>query len=298
MIKDIIESFNKSNKFKIISHSHPIELYGGYDQQGRESILLISHLDLKEMKGTKLIDVKVIGNQDSKIVFSLINKKYKEQFYLFIDDLIECTKHDKYVIESEKKFLKRFNMWRDLFHMKKKEIMSFEKIKGLFSELLFLKKYLFSKFSISESIKSWMGPDNAKRDFEIKDIWYEIKSTTSDSKIVNISSIGQLDCEVPGELVVSRLDISNTADEKTYSLNELIDLIYDEISDPNLCDIFMAKLSDYGYIFNEKYTNYKFRFIKFEHIKIDNESNVLRMDNLPKSLVSAQYKINIDLINT
>jgi len=297
MFKELISKLDGPQKFRLIDELHLLELYGGYDSNGRKCILLITEIEVSKLKNTQYIDVNIDTNEKKYVFFSLKDEQFTEQFYLFADDLIEYSRLATLENMCARKYIQRYLMWRTLFGAEINDLMSFEKIKGLFAELMFFKDHMISEYGIFGSVNSWLGPNNAKRDFEVSNYWYEIKATTSDSNEVKISSISQLDDTITGELVVIKLEKTNFENLHALSLYSLVEEIINLIQDFNLQDIFISKLNEYGYRHNDKYKNSKFHFKGIKRIEINEYSNILRTDNLPKSIGNLTYNINYNLIN-
>lgn len=298
VFKEVIMKIDRENNFQLIDETLILELYAGYDYLNRKSILLVTDLKVHEIKSTKDINVIVnLENNKSYIFFSLDNTSLSEQFYIFADDLINFSNQSDDDIQCARLYLQRFFMWKSLFSNPSYHIMSFESIKGLIGELIFMRDYLFKEYNISDAVISWLGPDKAKRDFEINNEWYEVKSLSQGAKSVSVSSLEQLDNIIDGKLVVVRLEKSNYNNETSCNLNLMVESIIGLIEDLSVKEIFANKLDNYGYSYNKEYDSYVFNFIGFEFIKINDKSRVIRSKDIPKSITKISYELNISMIN-
>lgn len=296
MFREALNQLSKNENYLLLDENHPLELYGGYDSSGRKSIMLVTSCEVIKLRSTENIDVNVIGESNMKTIISLKNTSFDDQFIKIIEDMIEYSNVKKSENISIKLFFQRYYMWEHLFD-KKSKLMSFEKIKGLFAELYFLNEFMFANYDMFSSIKAWLGPEKSKRDFELENYWYEIKSITSDSNEVMISSVHQLDDPIKGELVIVKLEKSNFVNEISLSLYHLVEMILQKVDDLTLKEELIRKLAEYGYTINDEYKEYIFHFIGFVNVVIDKNSNVLRSRNIPASISNVNYKLNYKMIN-
>jgi hypothetical protein len=123
-----------------------------------------------------------------------------------------------------------------------------EKRRGLFGELYFLKEVLLNELG-KESLKYWVGPDQAIHDVEIGECAVEIKTTASNkSQVIHISNERQLDDDGYGNLFLYQ--ISLTARKNVHpSLVDLIEEIREILKDDGTKIIeFHNSLIKSGYI--------------------------------------------------
>lgn len=298
MIKNILATLNGPEKYKLVDENHSLDIYAGYNNKGEKTLLLDTTLKIDKLKNTKHIKVDVRNeNNRFQIFLSLEDNTFEEQFYVFCDDIIEYSSKESDELIASRLYLQRFLMWKNLFGASKNKTMSFENIKGLYGELIFLKEVIIERYGKNAAVKSWLGPLKNKRDFEVENTWYEVKTTTSDSKEVYISSISQLDDPTIGFLVAVKLEQSNLNNIFSKSLYKLVEELLDIFEDFPLKEEFINKLDKYGYDFNEVYENYIFHYIGVCEIEINENSKVIRRSSVPISVSEVSYKINYELIN-
>lgn len=291
---EILRDTKDSRTFKLISSSHPLDLYLGYNNFGKKTLALIEeNVDLS-FNSTKLIEVKINTRNDGKkaICFSLMDDVETDIFYRFCDDIFESTKNI-----TKKNGLKvinnRWNRWINMFKNPHSLIMNEKEIRGLIGELVFLRDYMLKKYSIEKSIIAWMGPVSSHKDFEIDDTWFEIKTCYQSSKSVTISSIEQLDSNIDGYLCTIELENTNKYVNGHLTLNNLVNQIYDMILDENIRQEFMNKVTEVGYSYFEEYDNYIYYCKKINKYLVNESFPRLRKENLPKEIATASYELLI-----
>ena len=291
-INNIFTECREILTFERVSSLHPINLYLGKDEVGRKALLYITnHVDTK-FQSTKLIEVNIRTrkNGEKTVCFSLLNDIESDIFYKFCEDIIEHT-----INANEFNALKiienRWSRWINTFKNPHLEILSEKEIRGLIGELVFLRDYMFNKYSLEMSIQSWSGPNSSHKDIEIMDTWYEIKTCYQSSKIIKISSIEQLDSNKDGHLCVIELENSNKHVAGYLTLNKLVDEIINIIADKSLKNEFMKKVSLAGYYYREEYDSYIYSCKSIKSYLVNDDFPRLKKYNLPKEISSVSYEL-------
>jgi len=240
-----------------------------------------------------------MGDKGNKFLWFFLKKNtgYEKQFEIICYDLaVRAIKeiNSKKTIES---FINNIKKWQDFLKEKKGEL-SHSKIKGLFSELYFLKNILIKNVGIKKAIQSWK-PIDETHDFVLKNLSIEIKSTTtSPIKKIKISSLKQLDETLTKKLYIYLLQMGeNTGD----SLPDIIDSIRQIINNDNEdYYLFESKLIKEKYFeqFKDKYKNRKFFKNNEQFYLIEKNFPRLRETDLKiikrEGIISASYEININ----
>jgi hypothetical protein len=291
---NILHDTKDTHTFRLISSKHPLDLYLGYNNYGKKTLALIVENVNFNYSSTKFIEVKINTRSDGKraLCFSLLDDTETDIFYRFCEDIFDSTimipKED-----GEKVIYSRWNRWINMFKYPHSLIMSEKEIRGLIGELVFLRDYMFNKYSIEESITSWIGPINSHKDFEIRNLWYEIKSCYQSSKSITISSIEQLDSKFDGYLCIIELEESNKFVTGNLSLNNLVNQIYDMIPNEKFKQDFLKKVSDVGYSFFEEYDNYVYYCKNINKYLVNENFPRLRKKNIPKEIANVSYELLI-----
>ena len=166
-----------------------------------------THLDVYKRQ-SRMILVKSGRRPDKKwsLSFSLVDDSYSDMFVLFCEDII-CSSACITSKEKATRFVgKRYKEWREMLANTPGGLLSPKEIKGLLGEMYFLKVFLCPQYGAKEAALSCTGPKHLPQDYIIDDTWYEVKTVPSSRTEVTISSIEQLDCLKPGELIVIRAD--------------------------------------------------------------------------------------------
>lgn len=294
LFNEILKECKDNFAFKRISPSHPLDLYLGYNEYGKKTLaLIIEQVDLN-FQSTKLIEVKITTRQDGKkaVRFSLIDDMETDIFYRFCEDIFESTKN---VIpnESLKVINNRWNRWINMFKNPHLLIMGEKEIRGLIGELVFLRDFMFNRYSIEKSIESWMGPLGSHKDIEIENTWYEIKTCYQSSKSITISSIEQLDSNINGYLCIVELENSNKYVLESITLNKLVEEITNMIADEKIKQEFIKKLTTTGYSYFEEYDNYVYFCKRINKYLVNDNFPRLKKQELPKEIATVSYELLI-----
>lgn len=291
---EIFRETKNNFAFKLISPTHPLDLYLGYNDFGKKTLALVEENVEQNFQSTKLIEVKIATRHDGKkaVCFSLIDDTEVDIFNKFCEDIFESTKN---VSKSEglKIINSRWNRWINMFKNPHLLIMGEKEIRGLIGELIFLKDFMFDKYTIEKSITAWMGPKSSHKDIEIDQTWYEIKTCYQSSKSVTISSIEQLDSKQNGHLCVVELENTNRYVTDHVTLNKLVSQILDMILDEEVQKEFMRKVTEAGYSYFEEYDNYIYFCKNINKYLVDDKFPRLKKEDLPKEIATASYELLI-----
>ena len=156
---EIFKETKNNFAFKLISPTHPLDLYLGYNDLGKKTLALVEESVDLNFQSTKLIEVKIATRKDGRkaVCYSLVDDTETDIFYRFCEDIFESTKNS--TKENGLKIINnRWNRWINMFKNPHPLIMGEKEIRGLIGELVFLRDFMFDKYSIEKSIAAWMGP--------------------------------------------------------------------------------------------------------------------------------------------
>lgn len=148
---------------------------------------------------------------------------------------------------------------------------------------------------MEKGLNGWSGPEPTHKDFSYKEVWFEIKSINSFKNSVSISSLEQLDSELPGHLVVYNFEKMSSS-FAGITLNKLVALISKTLQYETDRDIFFAKLKQVGYSYNEVYDNYVYNLIKVDSYLVDDRFPRIKADTLPSGITKVQYDVLLSMI--
>ena len=293
-IKEKIQSVELSSQYVRVSVDHPLELYLGKNEKGYLTLRFNGDFVPTKVIGTNLIEVKQVKTSKyNSILFSYLSEDNFTLFYHFCEDMITETENYQ-GDEGYKEIVNRYSQWKQMFTGNNK-ILTENEVLGLIGELLFLKNIAIPTYGSTDGLNSWSGPEPTHKDFSYKNDWYEIKSINTFKSSVSISSLEQLDSELEGHLVVYSFEKMSPS-FAGISLNKLVSEILRDLAFDTDKDIFLAKLKQVGYAYNEIYDNYVFNLIKKDSYLVNNEFPRIKADDLQKGIIKVQYEILLSLI--
>ena len=291
------------NKIGLISHnsqyirvteSHPLELYIGKNEKGFPTLRYNGSVQPVKIVGNSILEIKQVKTASFvSILFSYTSKENLSLFYNFCEDIINQT-NDYKGNEGYLEIVNRYNQWKKMFYSSSK-ILSENEIMGLIGELMFLKDNIFPIYGITNGLNGWSGPEPTHKDFSYKNEWYEIKSINSFKNTITISSIEQLDSTVEGKLVVYLFEKMSPS-FNGISLNLLVKKMLNIIQYEGNKDIFVEKLKQVGYSYNEIYDNYVYNMIDVHKYIVDSNFPKIKSQDLPNGIGKVQYEIILSLI--
>lgn len=173
--------------------------------------------------------------------------------------------------------------------------MSENEILGLIGEIYFLQNVLIPKYGQDVSLESYVGADRAHKDFEVRDMWFEVKSIHNGVRTVKISSIEQLDSSQEGHLEILTFEQSTPTFEKNITLNSIISNIKSTL-DRKWRLKFDEKMRKSGYIEVERYDEYNYHFLGVDEYIVEKNFPKLSKADLPNGISKASYEIDISAI--
>jgi hypothetical protein len=293
-IRDLLEG-QTTESYSRFDSGHPYDVYLGADQQGRKSLALIMKAKKEKVTSTKTITVQFFKRDDGTLLlsFGLEDDSLKDIFYKFCEDIIETTR----LGNGEDGFspvIERWNTWVKFF-AKTALPLSEGEVLGLIGEIYFLQNFMVEKYGLDKALESYIGAGRAHKDFEIQDTWYEVKSVHNGARSVKISSVEQLDSELPGRLEIITFDQGTPGTTGNLTLNGIIadfrntlgrkwQLVFDE------------KLREFNYIHDERYDDHNYIFIRIDEYDVSEGFPKISKHILPNGVTKASYEIDISAI--
>lgn len=278
-------------------HTEVIAVYKGFDQLERPSLFVKLINEPKVNIETEILRTRVGYRNDGlwALEISLLDIKYQSVFNILVEDLIDEVKDEIRQQYAEKKLIKRYLEWVELFEENSKNTLSERNEKGLIGELYLLYYKFKPVFGIRNSILAWCGPEAANQDFHFKNTWFEVKSKSINSNKVTISNEFQLSKKNNGYLVVITMEKSTEINNNSLSLTQMVNKIIEKITDVDLKQMFVKKLAKLGFLFKKTEDENYFEVCDIDYYLID--------DNFPKikipqdgSIINVKYDINLSKI--
>ena len=301
-IKTIFGAINHLDTYQRVNSTHLLDLYVGIDDTARWTLLLISEYPPMKVASSRMILVKSGRRSDKKwsLSFSLVDDSYRDMFVLFCEDIIASSACISNKEKATRFVGKRYKEWREMLANAHDSLLSPEEIKGLLGEMYFLKVFLCTRYGAKEAALSWTGPRHLPQDYIIDDTWYEVKTVSSSRAEVTISSIEQLDCVKPGELVVIRADKTSVTNTDAVNLNTLYRELLAMLSDDDAREQFSTMLLHYGYYPRPEYEEeeYTFEIKATTRYAVSTDFPCIRRTNLPESITEAKYSLSLATIDS
>ena len=234
-------------------------------------------------------------NQDYNFLcVELLDKNYKDLFYVYAEDIISSSLIEKKENVALSIFVKKTWRWQYLLQKGREKKLSEEKQKGLIGELLFLTKYLIPRFGEKTSVDNWFGPIKSSKDFEFPKFQVEVKTKRANAKpTIKISSENQLDIIPKTRLFLAVFGIVKSVNEKAESLNDWCTKIEDLLlnsNDPSSRELFTNKLIKFGYNDEQDYSDEKWEIGEICFYEVNNNFPRIISKNTP-GITEISYSI-------
>lgn len=296
--KEVFETASsKMGSQKLIETDSALKVYYGISNEGNPRLSFLSTVAPPKMDSTKLL--KVVQGKETDCVywtnFDLLEATAKHVFYAFCGDLVNMVDG----ISDERKALvylkNRFHIWKALFKRGNASV-SPELIKGLFGELYFLDTVLVERYGINDAVKSWSGTDGTAKDFSKDSDWFEVKAVLASSVSVKISSVSQLSAEIPGHLVIIKLESMSPmfANGKS-SIGEVFHSILQKIDMDDTKEVFFEKIQTYGINLTDSCCSEKFNVVSSQSYLVgEGFPRILETDITHREICKVRYELIIN----
>ncbi len=286
---------NQKGYLQRLDPKHPLDFFIGINEKGFDELVLFTDIEPVQMKSSKALEVEKNQRKDGKWATQIasVEKDNQEIFARLCVDLVENSYHALSEQEGLSLVAMRFLSWQRLFATIH-DTLSISVLKGLFGELEF-GKYLMNKgISKDEVLQGWQGPDGADRDFIFANQWFEIKAISTGKDKVTISSLNQLETELPGYLVVINVDESSKTDPIAISVSDFISETRQRLIDaPAASRLFEDKLISIGFIDKSAYNDIYFRIGSKYYYQVRDDFPRLVTEKVPSEIVSVRYDLSI-----
>lgn len=286
-----------SGGFLQIDTQHPLEWHIGYQSISQRTLLLVSDTEIGAIESSKSMIVSRRRRESDNrwtLSFELLRNEQQGVFAILCCDVIEHSRPAANEAEALKLVIGRYKQWSRLLETQRSGLMDENSRKGLLGELLFLEERIEKGVPALTAVQGWVGADGADQDFVYDDGWHEVKSIGASSASVTISSLEQLDCDSEGELVIMRID--KTAPDKSgaLSLNDTVRQIDSKLTDASdVLDLFRSKLSAYGYIDLQEYSEQKYFCSGSQRYDVNDTFPKLTRQNVPVQIESLHYELSL-----
>lgn len=291
-LKSILEKMPNDYFIQINNEFDSVLKIGKYDN--KYAFLVRGKSNRVKFQSSCFINIllTILDTNEKQLIFVLEKETLLDVFLSLIDDIRQSLE-DKDTQNKLDSAYCRWLLWKELFSNGSNELLSENRIQGLLGELLFLEQQMFKYLPMKEAIMAWGGANYNIKDFEFKNLWFEIKTTLNSNNRVRISSIEQLNSKKIGYLVVTDMQKSTPDNTGSVNLNGLVKSILKKINIPELVDVFITKLSNQGYVFLKKYYEYNYILVSRKFYLVNDDFPKLAYNNIPIEIIEAKYMIDI-----
>lgn len=285
---------DESNNFTLQIRGNRVFVFAGV-LDGNFSIAITAQNESELFKSTGLIKIsnRLIKGKIAT-VFSLTDSDLINIFISFALDIESIIKRDNDATLTE--IHNRYIYWQKMFKVTASSI-SEDVIKGLMNELNILKNNLIPKYGVKKAVSGWTGSEGTIKDFAYDDCWYEAKAINKGKKVVEISSLGQLESLTDGQLLISEFEKTAPENINGVTLFDLLNEIKKELDQENDIEEFINKIAQLGIdedVFSDKeheVNGYRYIIHGVTGYRINEYFPKLTVKNVPKSIGKVRYEL-------
>lgn len=292
---------NKGFRSIRISAECIANIFIGVNSDANRCLILALPIEYEfSFKGSVKQNLKIEYFSEKKfIVLQLTDNSFYDLFDDLIISLYQRIKDLENSDDYCKEFIRTFFKWSEFFEESKSDLLSENTIKGIFGELIILKKYIIESNPsiINDVLISWQGPYDKGHDFILNHLDIEVKTKDHAIDNIRISSEYQLDIEFEKPLQLLVVSVENNF-INGFSIKDLLleirDLIIDRLGDSTI--IFRA-INQKGLTLKNVYMYDNFKFKAISKITYDcclNDFPKLIKSNIPKEVHNVKYSINLN----
>ena len=271
----------------------------------RNCLLILQHdpankpkIRLPKLQGLEVEIREPDAGKAVTLVIRLKENEHRELFHRLCLDITSATQKADNEAEAVELFLARTWRWHRLLKDGRDSRLSEEEQKGLIGELSVLKHVLFPILGVKDSIKAWMGPLDAPKDFEIGRVCIEAKARRgAATPFITISSEYQLDTEGVDTLFlhVSEITPATDDDTKAVTITEVARGVLSQIEaeDPSCVELFEQRLMAIGFDWADDYSDLRW-LPGPEHVfEIDEDFPRVAPSMYPTGVNNIRYSVSL-----
>jgi hypothetical protein len=265
-----------------------VELVGDHNEQFRQ--------DSVQVQGIRL-DLRQGDDGQQRFVLTLEKHVDQDLFSGLCETLIESIAPITNPATALSVALAHIKRWKAFLAGKKTRLLSPEEIRGLFSELLFLRSLYQGHLVENSAIEAWCGIEGMHQDFIFGNTAVEIKSLSGKERnTVHISSEDQLE-GLSDNLFLMIFRLNDMPDsDRALSLNDAVRRIENELTDAVALEDFSAKLAGYGYVPVQEYDLPKLQITNVHVYRVTVDFPRLIRSHLPEGVTRVAYEIELEKI--
>jgi hypothetical protein len=263
-----------------------IELEGDFAEAFRRGVV--------ELHGIN-VDLRDSDAQQQRLVLTLDRNVDQDLFLGLCQTLINALEPMTTSFQALTVTLAHIRRWRAFLAARKSRRLSDEEVRGLWTELHYMRALYACRLTPPVTVDAWTGADMRQQDFIFDNTAIEVKSLHGrDRNTVRISSEDQLSTVVDDLfLVTHRLAVTDD-DTGALSLNALVELIESELGDGEALEQFSQKLADFGYLPITAYDTPEFVVAERQAYRVKGDFPRLVRAELPSGITRVSYEIELE----
>ena len=302
---DDIESPKSDYNVRQLENSNFVPMYWGKDIEGNCLFILELEGDHKnQIQKNKIncrgirVDLRLTGTINKQSLILTLEKHIdRDLFFGLCTTLASSVHQTSDSATAVAVTLQHLHRWKTFLAGTKVSLLSIEKIRGLFAELIFLRTLYQEHLTQDTALNSWYGPDGGHQDFKFGNSAIEIKALSGHERnTVKINSEDQL--EVTSEnlyLKIYRLsEMPNLPDAK--SINQLVQLMVGELTSSVSVELLYTKLAAYGYVEMLEYEKPKLVVTGKNVYSVTGDFPKLVRSEINDGLARVNYEIKLESI--
>ena len=250
----------------------------------------------------KLGEIRIVETRNdgetARFILELTKGENREIFQQLCTDIIDSARSCADEKSALSTVIRRTWRWHGMLKGGRDERLGPEKQKGLIGELRVLELSLLPRFTPSDALSFWHGPEGTPKDFSIGNVSIEAKAKRGSSKpFVKISSEDQLDNSTVDSLYLAVTYVDEAASDidgaTTLSdyIRELAEII--ESADAGSLGYFEARLDEAGYSFAHDYSDSFWIVGETVWYRVDDDFPKVSRDNLSDAIDKVEYNVDI-----
>lgn len=246
---------------------------------------------------TDLRHINTTGNQG--LVVTLEKHIDQDLFFSLCETLVSALTDIADPAVGLSVALSQIKRWKAFMAGRKAKVLTAEEVRGLFSELLFLRNMLSRGFSENDVLEFWQGPETSHQDFIYSNTAVEIKSLSGrERNTVRISSEDQLEGVNDNLFLRIYRLVDMPESDKSRSLNAMVREMEDQIQDADALEKLSEKLAKAGYVELREYDSPKFVVAEENTYRVTEEFPRLIRSEVPEGIVRVGYEIQLEEIRS
>lgn len=229
-----------------------------------------------------------------RICLRLTRPAFRGVFSILCSDVVERVSAAASETAALVAMIERLHAWQAFMQRRAAGVLSHEAIVGLYAELVVLRDIVLKALDPRTAVSCWQGPLAGLHDFSAPSCSLEVKGTTiSPPTEIPISTLGQLDDEPVGTLVLSHVLLGHG--DGAISLADLVSSLCGSLQSisPAAASLFEDRLLAAGYhpVEGGSPGNEAFTVLHCRHFLVQGAFPRLRGSTLPAGIAHGHYSI-------